>query len=426
MKVLQVNAVYGAGSTGRLVSELAAGLEHRGIQSRVAYAIGAQTDLGFIIGGKAERVVHALGSRITGKQAYFSRQGTRSLLRYIDEESPDVVHLHNLHSNYIHLPMLLSYLAERDIATVLTLHDCWFFTGKCVYYTSDGCERWKTGCGSCPRLHKDNPSWGVDATASMWADKLRLFRRIPRLAVVGVSDWITGQAEQSLLAGACSIRRIYNWVDLETFRPCEGGGVRDRLGMRDAFVILGVASKWSDPGGTADKGLAEFVALAKLLETKAGITQASGGSADLFRPMIVLVGELGSRRTLPSGVQCVGATNNPAELAEYYVAADVFLQLSREETFGMVTAEALACGTPAIVYESTANPELIGEGCGHVVKAGDLSQVLSSIRAVRAAPRLSAAASCRAFACENFSMEDQISSYVSVYRDLCRHDCLTP
>jgi len=151
VKVLQVNAVYGEGSTGRLVQELDAELNRSGVDCVVAYS-GSERTVGYQIGNPLDRKIHALGSRVTGKQAYFSAASTRRLLDFMRSESPDVVHLHNLHSNYINLPVLLRYLGECDIATVVTLHDCWFYTGKCCHYTLSDCSRWQSGCGSCPRL----------------------------------------------------------------------------------------------------------------------------------------------------------------------------------------------------------------------------------------------------------------------------------
>ena len=38
--------------------------------------------------------------------------------------------------------------------------------------------------------------------------------------------------------------------------------------------------------------------------------------------------------------------------------ADVFVNPSKEETFGLTTLEAMACGTPAIVYKNTACEEI--------------------------------------------------------------------
>lgn len=413
MKVLLVNAVNGISSTGRTVLELARGLEQRGVSSRIAHSAGQVGEQSYVIGTAVEKKLHALGSRVFGTQAYFSHAGTRRLLDYIETESPDVVHLHNLHGNFVHLPMLLEYLARRDIATVVQLDDCWFYTGKCCHYTSAGCYRWQTGCGSCPRLAQDNRSWLFDATARMWSDKRRLFARIPRLAVVGVSDWIVDEARRSFLTCAHSLRRIYNWIDTDTFRPIVDS--RSALGWSDGFVVLGVASRWGD-----DKGLSDFIALAEMLQGGLLGAQPHEGAGGRTEPRIVLVGDIKNGVRLPKSIEHVRSTADTNELARYYAAADVFLQLSREETFGKVTAEALACGTPAIVYDSTANPEVIGDGCGYVVAQGDLAQVIDRIGVVRDNSKDTYSARCCQFAHETFSMADRIEDHLSVYRDLCR------
>lgn len=52
----------------------------------------------------------------------------------------------------------------------------------------------------------------------------------------------------------------------------------------------------------------------------------------------------------------------PEHLAAVYSAADVFLAPSRGEGFGLPTVEAQACGTPVIVTDFAASPELVGAG----------------------------------------------------------------
>lgn len=60
--------------------------------------------------------------------------------------------------------------------------------------------------------------------------------------------------------------------------------------------------------------------------------------------------------------------NSVQELAEIYSAADVFVNPSREETFSMTTLEAIACGTPAIVYRGTACEEVVKTYGGYAVE----------------------------------------------------------
>lgn len=413
MKVLQLNAVAGVRSTGTVVTELAQGLSERGIESRVASSVGSRAQTDYLVGDPVEKKLHALASRLSGKQGYFSTRGTKRLIEYIAHEAPDIVHLHNLHANFVNLPLLLEYLAEWDIATVVTLHDCWFFTGKCCHYTAEGCYRWLDGCGSCPRLRKDNPSWLLDKTSEMWLDKKRLFEAIPRLAVIGVSDWILGEAQQSFLACAAIIRRIYNWVDMDVFRPTYGAA-EDSAPASRSFVVASMASQWSD-----GKGLSDLLRLGHMIDD--GVLSAvtsTASSRAVAQVEVQLVGHLSGRRELPRSVCARGSLHEAGDVAAFLAGADVFLQLSREETFGKVTAEALASGTPVIAYDCTANPELIGPGCGHVVPVGDLSAVSESIRNIASSERPRYQTACRAYATAHFAMADRIDDHVTLYEDL--------
>ena len=246
MKVLQINAVYEKFSTGRTTKELHEAMQSKGIESFVACPdLASLSENGYKIGNKLDWKFHALLSRITGKQGYFSRFATKGLLDYISEVKPDVIHLRNLHSNYINLPMLLKYIAEKDIATVLTLHDSWFYTGKCVYYIECNCDRWENRCGNCPALKAGNPSLFLDRTTEMLSDKKKLFGAIRRLAVVGVSQWVTDDASKSILKDSAIVQCIYNWIDLERFRPRDCRQIKKSMGIENKFVILGIATSWN-------------------------------------------------------------------------------------------------------------------------------------------------------------------------------------
>jgi len=398
MKVLLINAVSGIRSTGRLCVQIADYLNTNGIEAFIAYSAGTPYQKGYKMGTPLEIKLHGLYSRVFGTQAYFSKRGTRKLLRYMDKLKPDVVHLGNLHSNYINLKMLLNYLAEHDIATVLTLWDCWFFTGKCCHYAAVNCSKWQSGCYDCPRLKAENPSWFFDRTKKMYRDKKMLFGKIPRLAVVGVSDWITNEAKKSFLACARDVVRIYNWINLDVFKPTETDHLRRRFGLENLFVILGVASGWAK-----SKGLGEFIELAGLIPD------------DM---KIVLVGGLSPEIKLPGNIIQINETNDVDELAEYYSMADVFVNFSKIETFGLVTAEALACGTPAIVMDSTANPELVGNGCGFVADIDDVKGVLRYIDEVRNRGKESFSGKCIEYTRNNFKKDERIRDYTDVYRSL--------
>jgi len=397
MKILQINAVNKIGSTGRNIEELAVEVRKQGHEVFNVHSVGPVDAFSYIIGNKFEHKLHSLLSRILGKQAYFSQHSTKKLLRFLDSYSPDIVHLNNLHSNYINLPILLVYLAQKNIATVVTLHDCWFFTGKCMHYTAEECYKWQEECGHCPQLKEGNRSWFFDKTTKMLNDKRELFNAIPRLAVVGVSDWITNEARKSILKDAKIIKRIYNWIDLDLFKPVDTKILRKKLELNGRFVILGVASGWSNL-----KGLDLFIQLSSKIDGNM---------------VIVLVGNIPRTINFPPNIISVGTTNNLDELVEYYSMADVFVNFSKEETFGKVAAEALACGTPVITNQYTANPELVVDGCGYVINDCSLDDTRSAIITICNDGKAHYTEKCFSFS-KSFEKEKIISEYLNLYKEI--------
>lgn len=398
--ILQINVINEASSTGRTTKELGDFLTARGFNSHIAVAIGKRDDGVYIIGNCLDHKLHALFSRIFGMQGYFSKIATFKLIQYIKKMNPDVVHLRNLHGNYINLHMILKFLAEYDVPTVITLHDCWFYTGKCCHYTTVGCQKWKDVCGCCPKLKDDNVSLLFDRTKKMQQDKKVLFGKIKYLSVVGVSDWIVKEAKEStVFSTTYNISRIYNWIDIKKFKPMEYKMLKHELGLDDKFVLLSVASGWSEK-----KGLDKIIDLSKNLPN------------DII---IVLIGECQDKNveTLSNIVLC-GSISNTDMLPKYYSMADVYLNLSIEESFGKVSAEALSCGTPVIAINSTANGEVVGPECGFVLKEYDKKAVLECIDIVKENRKESYVQKCVDWARKNFSMESNAQQYIDVYNNL--------
>lgn len=401
MKILQINAVNKISSTGRNVHELNTCFEQKGDLCVAAFSEGKLTDPAreYIIGSNFGRKLHALFSRISGKQGYFSTLATKDLLGMMKTLTPDVVILNNLHGNFINLPLLLDYLAKNDIPTVAVLHDCWFYTGKCCHYTLCGCSKWKELCNDCPALKTYNKSWFFDKTEQMHKDKIRLFGAIPRLAVVGVSDWITNEAKNSpVFKNAKTVKRIYNWIDTDVFSPSDPYDLKYLHRLDSEKIILCVASGWS-----AEKGLDTVKYIADNLKND---------------ERLIVVGDMPDGVRFNKNVITVPKTDSVETLVDYYSLADVFVQPSLQETFGKVTAEALACGTPVITFDSTANPELVGENCGAAVPFGDNAKMLAEIRTVLSNGKAYYKDSCTAFAATNFSKQKSLDEYYELIGNL--------
>jgi D-inositol-3-phosphate glycosyltransferase len=106
-------------------------------------------------------------------------------------------------------------------------------------------------------------------------------------------------------------------------------------------------------------------------------------------------------------------------LADYYRAADALLMPSRAETFGMVAAEAMACGTPVVAFAAGGLADVIGDSEGGLlVESGDVSALSLALKdmlgndALR--QRISISASARSQ--REFSLVTHTNRCLDVYR----------
>lgn len=398
MKVAQINAVYAYSSTGRTTAELHYAIKGNGDDSYVFCTNENKPSEGiFRVGNKFDWKCHALLKRITGKEGMYSVCATNKLVRQLEAIKPDVIVLRNLHANYVNIPILFNYIAKYDIPVVIVLHDCWFFTGQCCYFTEYKCMKWQDCCFDCP--HKDS-TWFFDRSQHNFIMKRKCIQATTKLAVIGVSDWITSEALKSpIFSNASVIKRIYNWIDLTKFYPRDASKVRARLRMNiHDFIVLGVSQGWSE-----NKGLYHMV---KLAERNPDIK-------------VVLVGRMDSPVPNLHNLVCLGETKSIDQLAEYYSMADVLLNCSIQETFGKITAEALACGTPIIVNNATANPEFVKDGlCGFSVNNNDYDEIIAAISEIRKKGRSVYSEHCISKARRDFSMENNLKDYLNLFTSL--------
>lgn len=159
MRIVHIN-VTAAFSTGRIAVELCRQAMREGHRALLCYSRGVcPSDVpSYRIGSTVQTAGYTLLSRLTDRQGFFARRETEKLVAQLKKFRPDIVHLHNLHGSYLHLPTLFAYLKENDLPTVWTLHDCWAFTGHCAYFSlgkdaAPGAEaggRRRPACGSLP------------------------------------------------------------------------------------------------------------------------------------------------------------------------------------------------------------------------------------------------------------------------------------
>lgn len=341
MRVLEINICCGCLSTGRIASDIAKDYINNGDETVVAYARGyVDTGIPTVqIGGKLGVYAHKALSLLFDDAGFHSKHATRKFLEWADDFNPDVLWIHNIHGYYINVEMLFAWIKSRPQMNVKwTLHDCWSFTGHCPYFSVAKCDKWRTLCHHCPIKGGYPKSILFDNSKSNYIRKKIAFTGVKNMVLVTPSQWLKDLVQQSFLR-EYPVEVHYNEVDTSVFQPTPSH-FRQEYGLEEKKIVLGVASTWS-----RNKGLADFEKLAAMLD-------------DSYK--IVLVG-LSKKQiaALPKCILGLERTHNAIDLAKIYSAADVFVNPSKEETFGMTTVEAISCGTKAVVYKDTACEEVV-------------------------------------------------------------------
>ncbi|OIN54162.1 glycosyltransferase family 4 protein [Pseudomonas costantinii] len=283
---------------------------------------------------KINRIVNRV-ERLTSMQSMFYPHA-KQMMKMPAFKEADVLHLHIIHSGF----MSLSHLPEitRRKPTVWTLHDPWAMTGHCIYPFE--CERWKTGCGSCPDLNIHFPLLR-DTTRFLFNYKKRSYRK-SKFDVIVASQWMRDMVEASPLFEDVDIHHVPFGLDLDFFSPTASPDARKRFGIPDDALVICFRAV-----DNQFKGLPYIIQALERISTDQPIcllTLNSKGLMERFSDRFQLV-EL-------------GWTNNEEEARDAFVASDIFLMPSIVEAFGVMAIEALACGKPVVVFDGTSLPEV--------------------------------------------------------------------
>jgi glycosyltransferase involved in cell wall biosynthesis len=335
---------------------------------------------------------------LLGIETVFSRHSWTLL----DPASPDILHLHSLLGGYFDLRALPT-LSQR-VPTFVTLHDAWMFTGHCMH--SFDCTRWQTGCGHCP--YPDTfPAVKRDATAANWQRKRQIYER-SRLYVSTPSRWLMDKVDQSMLTPAIVQRRVIpNGVDTDVFAPGDQQATRAALNLpRSANILLFTASNMRKN---------QFKDFATL---KNAIERISSQVPDVL--LIALGEDAPPERVGSAEIRFVPYQTDARRVADYYRAADLYLHSAREETFGLVIAEAQACGLPTVATAVGGIPEQIRhEETGLLVEPGNAAAFADAVIRLLSAPerRLQMRTAAPAHVRRHFTLRQQVEAMLSWYEE---------
>lgn len=396
-----INSVCGHGSTGVLCSELAEKLIEQGDECVVAFGRDniipdRAKKYAYRIGADFEVKLHGIKTRLFDAHGLGSARATRMFISWIKQYDPDIIHLHNLHGYYINIEILFEYLKTCGKPIVWTMHDCWAFTGHCAHYDYIGCDKWRSGCRNCPQKNKYPASLAVDASERNYNIKKELFAKVPNLTLAAPSEWLAEQIKESFFEGS-EICVINNGIDTEVFKPAESN-IKERFGISDKKIALGVAGVWDEY-----KGLKHMPAIAQLLgdDWKLVLVGLNREQIDEYQKYI-----LGICRT-----------KNQTELAEWYSAADVYVNPTLEDTYPTTNLEAQCCGTPVATFNSGGSSESIYPALKEIAvcQKESLADLVSCIKTVSNQNRSS---EISAWARKKFSAQRFADDYLMLYRRL--------
>lgn len=222
------------------------------------------------------------------------------------------------------------------------------------------------GCVNCEQL-SEYPKSMKDNSEKNYHEKRELFTGLPNMTIVTPSEWLRQRVLQSFLKEYHTIV-VPTGVDLSSFSPVKEERnkdnfifrIKNKYMLRGKRVILGVANPWRER-----KGLTQFINLSKVISD---------------RYAIVLVGLSEDQiSSLPSSIVGIKKTESLKELAAYYSMADVYVNLTLEDTFPTTNIEALACGTPVISYKTGGSPESITERTGIIVEKNSVQGIVAAL-----------------------------------------------
>lgn len=283
--------------------------------------------------------------------------------QYIDMFDPQIVQIHWVSDNFVSVEDI-GKITDRPV--IWRLAECLAVTGGCYFVGK--CERYKDGCGKCPRLHS---SLENDLSRTNWLRKQAAYNNID-LTIVVPTKAMERLVKASPLTKERRIVVIPNGLELQLFYPEDKTAAREALGIpKDKKVILFGSCDVRD----RRKGLHLLKkAMAKLAENHRNeyhMVLFGGGSSSTKFDDIPTTG--------------LGYINDKHKQRTAYSAADVMIVPSLEEPFGQTVTEAMACGTPVVTFRNIGPEDMVDHKInGYIANYADSYDLAAGIEWVLA------------------------------------------
>ncbi|MFO7735783.1 MAG: glycosyltransferase [bacterium] len=344
ISVLHISKTFSTGGAGFFAKDLSGELQNHGVDSLMAAAKTSKESDIITLRNRTAWIFEEILDRFTRFFGYqypyfpFSKASIESCVKKL---SPDIVHLHNIHSGFFPFS-LLEKLAEKALI-VWTIHDMWPFTGHCA--VPGQCSEWEKFCKKCPDLKK-YPSTGINRAKKHINRKAQLYEKISdRITFIFPSEDVhmKYQSKDKIFSNL-KTTVIFNGIKNSVFQAVSQKEARKKLSLpRNRFLFLFTAEHLS----LKTKGGHDLEKIIKYITQKTHIKTA--------------VLTAGKQSVKYSGMETFHMGYMPRKLMKYvYSAADIMITPSYGECFGLTILEAVFCGLPVTGYSTGILPELLG------------------------------------------------------------------
>lgn len=346
-KRIAVINTYNSMSTGRVAKSIAVGVSDV-YYCKLFYGRCYDKNDGdsvFFGSSRLRNLIENVFVKITGKIGGFHKKNTKRLIKYLEDFKPDIIHLHNIHGNFLNYEMLFNYIKDKPV--VVTMHDCFWLTGRCAHFLTKAtnCQEWKNECNKCKFKNLYMKTLIFDRAHEQYALKQKFFNECKNLTLVCLSNW-----QQNLFSNFHNTRLIPNGFDFQY-------DVSKQKNKK--ITIVGVSQNW-----TKEKGIEDFNYLSKNLDQ------------DKYR--IILIGKRKNGISVDKNINMLGIMPNKRTI-ELISKSDIFVNPTYVDTFPTVLIESLYCRTPIITYDVGGCRDIVGE-CGQIIERGNLVSLLKAIK----------------------------------------------
>src|SRR3990167_82636 len=401
MLILQINTVDARGGAAQVAFNLKRELEKKGHQSSmfVGRKYSDNPDV-FVLND-----ILSFSGKVRRKLAYWLANdidvfNSDHILKTEQFKEADIIHCHNLHTNYFNLDTLSEISKLKPV--IWTLHDMWPITAHCAH-SFDGALK-ENGFFTCPSLDI-YPSISWHNEKYLEKRKSKIYKN-SNLHIAIPSKWLADKVRQGVLKDK-PLSIIYNGIDNSVFRLYDKQESRQSLGLpADKRIVLIVAKRGaSNPwkgGNYAQEAMRAFK------DNPGAFFVDLGGNTDETN----------------DGVRTIGYTSNQTTLAKYYSAADILLYPSIADNCPLVVLEAMACGLPAVSFNTGGIPELVDhQKTGYVARYKDTEDLLVGIQWLLSRSPAEYSVMSEALitkARSGFSLHTMTEKYLELYKSLLK------